>query len=197
MPHLSGINQTLGWTLFLASFVTPAVAHNIQVSGDVAATWHIEPNHNPKAGEPARAWIALTRKGGKILPLEEANCQMAVYSQPRKGGDSPVQKPAVKPIAVEKYQGIPGADIVFPNTGIYQLELSCTPKTEGNFQPFQLKYDVTVAASANVASLPSKQLAQSKKTSATKQGWNIPALAVSVVLGLGILGILVRHMVKR
>ncbi|KYC34840.1 hypothetical protein WA1_49865 [Scytonema hofmannii PCC 7110] len=197
MPHLSSINKTVSCTLFLALFVTPAAAHNIQVSGNVAGTWHIEPNHSPKALEPARAWVALTRKGGKILPLEEANCQMAVYSQPRKESDSPVLQPTVKAIAAEKYQGIPGADIVFPNTGIYQLELSCTPKTEGNFQPFKMKYDVTVAA--GVAAPPSKAETPTQRTiaSATRQEWNIPAIAASVVLGLGILTIVVWRTVKR
>jgi hypothetical protein len=146
MPSRLHLERTLGWTLLFASLISPASAHNIKISGDVAGTWHVEPNHAPKAGEPARVWIVLTRKGGQILPLEQANCQMVVYSQPRKGNDSPVLQPTVKAINAEKYQGIPGADIVFPKTGLYQLELSCTPKTQGSFQPFQLKYDVTVAA---------------------------------------------------
>ena len=199
MLYLSTINKTLSYTLFFALFVTPATAHNIQVSGDVAGTWHIEPYHTPKAGEYAKAWVALTRKGGKILPLEQANCQMAVYLQPRKPADLPVLQPTVKAISVEKYQGIPGAEIVFPNTGIYQLELNCTPKTEGNFQSFQMKYEVTVASGVNAPSPSSKKLTQSKKTatSTTKQEWNIPAIASAVFLGLGILGILIRRSVKR
>lgn len=142
------LDRTLGWTLFLSLLVSPAVAHNVEISKDVAGTWHVEPNHTPKAGETARAWVALTRKGGQILPLEQASCQMAAYSQPRKKGDVPVLQPAVKAISIEKYRGILGADIVFPQTGLYQLELSCTPKTQGDFQPFQMKYDVTVATGA-------------------------------------------------
>lgn len=167
MPYLSSISKNLGWIVIFASVISPAAAHNIQVAGDVAGTWHIEPNHSPKAGEKARAWVALTRKGGKILPLAEANCQMAVYSQPRKASDSPVLQPTVQAVNVEKYQGIPGADIVFPNTGLYQLELSCKPKIEGDFRGFQLKYDLTVAQGVKVAtpkteiSLP--ELAQHKR----------------------------------
>ena len=162
------LNRTLGWTLFLSLLVGPAAAHNIKISGNVAGTWHIEPNHAPKAGEPARAWVVLTRKGGQILPLEQANCQMTVYLQPRKGGDSPVLQPTVKAINAEKYQGIPGSDIVFPKAGLYQLELSCTPKTQGSFQPFQLKYDVTVAAGATP--IPSTQTSPENTTgSATMQ----------------------------
>jgi hypothetical protein len=174
--------------LGLYLFSTPVAAHKVEIAGDVAGTWHVEPNHNPKAGESARAWVALTRKGGQILPLQQASCQMAVYSQPRKQGDSPVLQPSIKAVSVEKYENIPGADIVFPNTGIYQLELSCKPKTEGSFKAFQMKYDVTVATAAT----PTKQLAQSETSasnntnSADDQERDISLLIiVPVILGLG------------
>lgn len=206
MPcHLQSLG---GWTLLLSLLVSPATAHNVEVSGDVAGTWHVEPNHTPKAGEPARAWVVLTRKGGQILPLEQANCQMTVYSQPRKGDDSPVIQPAVKAISAEKYQGIPGVDIVFPNTGLYQLQLSCTPKTQGNFQPFQLKYDVAVAAGV-AAPTPSTKTssenttgsaatqAEKSQSNQSAQEWSILAIAITAVLGLGTLGILVHRTMKR
>ena len=200
MLHHRKYKSILYRAIFLALLANPAAAHNIQVSGDVAGTWHIEPNHTPKAGEASRAWVALTRKGGKILPLEDANCQMAIYSQPRKAGDIPLLRPIVKATAVEKYQGIPGAEFVFPNTGIYQLELSCTPKTKGNFKAFQMKYDVTVAAgvakpTANVISPTLKELASKKTT--TKQEWNISTIAIATVLGLGIVATVAGRIVKR
>jgi len=37
-------------------------AHTVKISGDVAALFHIEPEHNPRAG--SLTWFALTRKGG-------------------------------------------------------------------------------------------------------------------------------------
>lgn len=210
------LNQTLGWTLFLHLLGSPAIAHNLQVSGDVAGVWHVEPNHNPKAGEPAKAWVALTRKGGQILSLEQANCQMAVYSQPRKGGNSAVLQPTVKAIRTEKYQSVPSADIVFPHTGRYQLELSCTPKTQDNFQPFQLKYNVVVASgtaapasNAETSSLPKKitesqELADStvkqqgdRSSSQADVQWSIAAITVSTILGFGILGIVLWQTTKR
>ena len=49
--------------------ISPAYSHEVEISGDVAATFHIEPNHNPKAGQTTQAWFALTRKGGTIIPL--------------------------------------------------------------------------------------------------------------------------------
>lgn len=139
------MNKILISTCLLALIGTPAIAHKVEVVGDVAGTWHIEPNHNPRVGVPARTWVALTRRGGALVPLSQANCQMAVYSKPRRSGDQPILRPTVKAIAAERYQGIPGADITFPKVGLYQLQLSCSPKTKGNFQPFQMQYDVTVA----------------------------------------------------
>lgn len=214
MSHCSSLNRMLGGILFLALFVTPAAAHKVEVSEDVAGTWHIEPNHNPKAGEPARAWVILTRKGGQILPLEEGNCQLAVYSVPRTPSDLPLLQPTIKAVSAERYQGIPGADIVFPNIGIYQLELSCTPKAEGSFKPFQMKYEVSVAASAvppaprgTETSPPSRESAQSQGTTASPttqedsrqsaRGWSVLAIAIAVVLGIGTLGIVARRATRK
>ncbi|MBW4508780.1 MAG: hypothetical protein KME64_20035 [Scytonematopsis contorta HA4267-MV1] len=196
---------SVSWLMFLCLFSTSVSAHKVEISGDVAGTWHVEPNHNPKAGETSRAWVALTRKGGTLVPLQQANCQMAVYSQPRKQGDFPILQPPVKAINVEKYENIPGADIVFPNTGIYQLELSCKPKTEASFQAFQMKYDVTVATAATK---PPQQLAQSKdnkdnnnkdnsKTNTDEQQMNAPLIAIPAILGLGTLGILLLRGLQR
>lgn len=44
-------------------------AHETEVEGQIAATWHVEPNDAPEAGKPAQVWVALTRLGGKVIPL--------------------------------------------------------------------------------------------------------------------------------
>ncbi len=130
-------------SLFL--LVLPVLAHTVEVSGDVAATFHIEPNHNPKAGKPTLAWFALTRKGGEVIPLPQCNCQLAVFKVPYAKNAAPLIKPALRPINTEAYRGIPGAEITFPQAGQYQLRLSGTPKSRGNFQPFTFTYTVLVS----------------------------------------------------
>lgn len=129
----------------------PVLAHKVEVVGDVAGTWHIEPDHSPRAGEPAQVWIALTRQGGAILPLEQADCSLALYDAPRASGDQPILRPTLEAISAEQYQGIPGATVTFPKTGLYQFSLDCRPKTAEDFQPFQMTYDVTVASGASVS----------------------------------------------
>ena len=138
--------KNLGLILLSTLIAAPVAAHTVQVSGDVAATFHIEPNHNPKAGEPAKAWFALTKKGGTIIPLSQCNCQLAIYPKPHPQNSQALMKPPLSAITAEKYQGIPGAEIIFPKAGAYELELSGTPKAGANFKPFRLTYTVNVGA---------------------------------------------------
>jgi hypothetical protein len=142
------------------------IAHNVEVAEDVAATFHIEPGHNPRAGEVAQAWFALTRKGGTLIPLQQCKCTLQVYAEPRQSTTQPVLQPPLTPINAERYQNIPGADIVFPKSGIYTLQLSGSPTVKDDFQPFTFTYRVTVAAGTASSSPPpestnSKSSAQS------------------------------------
>ena len=149
-------NKSLGLLVLLGLLVEAGIfpipqlnsisvwAHEVEVSGDVAATFHLEPNHNPRAGQPARVWFALTRRGGQIIPLEQCDCKLGVYTKGYKQGDKPLIQPPLKAISAERYKGIPGAEIVFPKAGIYELELSGTAKNKANFKPFKLTYTVTV-----------------------------------------------------
>ncbi|HBE16884.1 MAG TPA: hypothetical protein DEG17_03330 [Cyanobacteria bacterium UBA11149] len=181
------------------------LAHTIKASGNVAATFHIQPNHNPKAGEAAQAWFALTRQGGKPIPLTECNCQLEVnlksHSQgtenPQPQRDSPSLKPPLKPISAEQYQEIPGAEIVFPQAGEYELKFSGTAKPGADFQPFAFTYTVTVRAGINlpqVTPLP-QTVNNSKDETSTKESssqWQIPVFILVALLGLGGIGFVVR-----
>ncbi len=134
--------------LSLIAFCTfvsiPAIAHNVEISNEVAATFHITPNHNPQIGKPTQAWFALTRRGGQTIPLSECNCILNVYAVPRADEDEPILQPQLSAINVEKYQEIPGADITFPKAGSYELEIVGTPKDNASFSPFELSYTVNV-----------------------------------------------------
>lgn len=156
MFRLSNTSKILGLLVFWGLLVEaampiapqyrliPVFAHEVEVSGDVAATFHLEPNHNPRAGEPVKVWFALTRRGGKIIPLEQCNCKLAVYPKGYKTGQNTLIQPPLKPISAEKYKGIPGAYLVFPKAAIYELKLSGTAKKKADFKPFELNYTVTV-----------------------------------------------------
>lgn len=118
---------------------------------------HIEPADNPRAGEKALAWFALTRKGGAIIPLSQCQCELQVYRQPRRSQDVPLLMPALKAVAAESYQGIPAAELIFPQPGIYDLELQGKPIAGASFKPFQLKFTVTVATGVSHSASPVPQ----------------------------------------
>jgi hypothetical protein len=177
------------FALGVCGSVAPAAnAHQVDIAGEVAGTWHIEPNHNPKAGETVLVWIALTRQGGERLPLAEANCELAVYAEPRQPGDAPILQPLIKAIDAEQYQGIPGADVVFPKVGLYELELSCEPKEAEHFQPFQMQYSATVATAGvtNPEAKPthSPAIAPDSTPPIGDRSWAIPAGIIAGAIGL-------------
>ena len=182
MAHLGRLNKLWGILLGL-SFAAPAFAHTVKVAGDVAATFHIEPNHNPKVGQPSQVWIALTQRGGKVIPLTQCQCRLKVYLNPQSKGDPPTLEPALKPISTERYQNIPSADITFPRSGEYRLEISGTPQPGATFQSFELSYKVTVMAGPTA----SKTIAQ-PKPSPQMESRDFMELKVAIV-GLGVIGL--------
>ncbi len=119
--------------------MSPVIGHTVKTASDVAATFHLEPSHNPKAGEPSQVWFALTKAGGTSISLSDCDCQLAV-----KQGETHIATVPLTAINAEQYQGIPGGEMVFPQVGIYQLIFSGKAKEENAFQPFELKYEVTV-----------------------------------------------------
>jgi len=124
---------------------SPATAHLVEVSGDVGGMIHIEPNDTPRAGEQSLTWFALTRRGGRVIPLASCNCRVAVYAQPHRSGNSPVTQPSLFAVSAEGYDGIPGANITFPRAGSYEIVLSGRPVVSGDFAPFELRFSITVA----------------------------------------------------
>ncbi|MEO1094657.1 MAG: hypothetical protein AAFX01_07125 [Cyanobacteria bacterium J06638_28] len=126
----------------------PAVAHQVQVAEDVGATLHIEPDDIPKAGTPTEVWIALTQPGGIVIPLETCDCSLTLVD----ADDAAIAMPELVPVSAEGYAGIPGATVTFPTVGAYELVLTGSPTAGAEFTPFDLRFDVTVAAQANASS---------------------------------------------
>lgn len=189
----------------------PAIAHLVEISGDVGATLHIEPNDRPRAGEPSLTWFALTREGGRSIPLDACNCELAVYAR-STSTDEPIQEPPLRAISAEGYQDIPGTEITFPEVGAYELVLRGEPITPEDFQPFELRFDITVAAGQAVqpptqpSPAPERaeapELAETEVEVATAEPqsentWNLGAIALVSILGLGILWGIIRFGISR
>ncbi|WP_181374039.1 hypothetical protein [Nostoc commune] len=199
---LKGISWHQGrikYLLFLSCLVisvtnlSPASAHKVEVAGDVGGTLHIEPNDNPRAGEPSQAWFALTRRGGRVIPLSQCNCQLAVYAEPYAAGEPPLLEPQLEPVAAERYQGIPGAEVVFPKPGIYQLQLNGKPVSGARFKPFEFKFEVTVAGGSTENTQNLRDV-NSNLGEGESQQLPIWAIALPILGFIGILIVVLRSM---
>lgn len=122
-----------------------AIAHQVEIAGDVGGTIHIEPSDTPKAGEKALAWFALTKRGGETIPLADCNCRLDIYHAPYTEGDTPFSCPDFRAISAEGFDDIPGTDVKFPEPGSYDLVVTGEPLTPDTFEPFELVFSVTVA----------------------------------------------------
>ncbi len=164
-----------------------AIGHTVKTASDVAATFHLEPSHNPRAGEVATVWFALTKAGGAPIPLSDCDCQLAVQQNAKVIATVPL-----KAIAAEQYQGIPGGEVIFPQVGIYQLIFSGKAKTPEAFQPFELKYEVTVQPGKAVASpSPVTQTAtQNSLELSFVPVWTAPDWFTPGLFSLGAIGLL-------
>jgi hypothetical protein len=170
---------------------TPAIAHTVKASGDVAALFHLEPNHNPRSGEPARVWFGLTRQGGAPLPLDRCNCTLSIAALPGGGPAITPWSVTLEPTSAEGYQNIPGATVVFPRAGGYELILRGQPKQAGDFRPFELRYKTTVLAGATApsAAQPAQLPPKSSATeSLTEPKWDARPLVILGAIGLGLVG---------
>jgi hypothetical protein len=143
-------------------YALPTLAHQVQVTDTVGATLHIEPNDLPRAGSPHQVWFALTQAGGQTIPLSDCDCTLTLY-----GGDgTAIATPILSPVSAEGYQSIPAADVTFPAVGTYELTLVGAPQGDATFEPFELSFDVTVAAGTAASADPDPEKAASPPSAA-------------------------------
>ena len=150
-------NISLKYRLYLSGLITlmllpkPAWGHKVKTDAQVGATIHFEPNDQPKSLESTKVWFALTKKGGTIIPLKDCQCQLQIKQLP---GNQQLATPQLQAINAEKYQDIPSATVLFPQAGVYTLELTGQSVKPGDFQPFKLQFETTVATGTAPPTIP-------------------------------------------
>ena len=120
---------------------TAAIAHEVRTSQEVGGTIHIEPNDRPVAGKKSTIWVALTKRGGEIIPYGTCNCRMEVRSL----SDRSIRFTVGNSLAIiERYLGLPSLEVTFPQVGRYELKLSGSAKNGQDFPPFELTFTTNV-----------------------------------------------------
>ena len=122
------------------------IAHEVKVASEIGGTIHIEPNDRPIAGKKSRIWIALTRRGGELVPYTSCNCQIEIRSlSDRSLKFSPDRSFSFLDRFLEQFLGLPSVGVVFPQVGRYELKLMGVPKNGNDFQPFELVFITNVS----------------------------------------------------
>jgi len=117
------------------------IAHEVKTSQGVGGTIHIEPNDRPVVGKKSRIWIALTRRGGELIPYSKCNCRLEVRSLT----DRNIRFTVANPLSIiERYLGLPSMEVIFPQVGRYELQLSGSPREGADFSPFELTFTTNV-----------------------------------------------------
>lgn len=142
MPVRSFFRSFLLASPLMVLLSTAVAAHQVQIAADVGATLHIEPHDVAQAGADTEVWFALTQAGGRVIPLAQCDCQLTLYDQQNRV----VETPALTAISADGFDNIPGAMVTFPEVGAYDLVLLGSPQTSGQFTPFELSFEVTVAS---------------------------------------------------
>lgn len=142
---LRSLSRSLLLTIpFIAGAIIAAPAHEVKIAEDVGATMHIEPNDIARAGAATEVWFALTQRGGRAIPLTSCDCQLTLYDSQ----NTVIQTPPLTAVSAEGFNDLPGATVIFPEVGAYDLVLSGSPQGAGEFSPFELSFTVTVASRA-------------------------------------------------
>jgi hypothetical protein len=117
------------------------IAHEVRTSQEVGGTIHIEPDDRPVAGKKSTIWIALTKRGGEIIPYAKCNCRMEVRSLTDKNIKFTLSSTST---ISDRYLGLPSLEVTFPQVGRYALKLMGSPRDNEDFQPFELTFTTNV-----------------------------------------------------
>lgn len=122
--------------VLLLSVCLPAqvFAHESKESGNTVILVHVNPFDTPVANKPAGVRVVVTQVEGNF-PVDECDCKATISY---KG------KPLVTQSLFTDGEISSLVKIVFPQAGIYEVEVTGTPLRTKAFEPFDLKFDIRV-----------------------------------------------------
>jgi hypothetical protein len=125
----------------LISFATPGVAtaHVLKLDGNIAGILHINPDDETPVAGKSTDYIIQFDDGTHKFTLPECDCTVSIINT----NDNKTL--ATLPLAVTSGETSEN-HYTFPDSGIYNLRFTGTPKRAGTFQPFTITYTETVLA---------------------------------------------------
>jgi len=128
----------------LALSLTPALAHEIERDGNVAALLHTDPDDAPRVAAPTTVFFELNQRGGRPILLSQCTCTLSVYAGSERPGSKPLSRGVLK-----QGKGEVLSSVTFPVVGAYTLVLQGKPKTGSAFSPFKLSWAIRADTTAS------------------------------------------------
>jgi len=134
------ISSVCGFSVALTAGNLFSLAVNqIKTTETIAATIHLDPGNEPRAGQASLTKFVLTHSQGQPVPPSNCDCQIAIYNADNQLVMRDLPLSAVQTTGQQSISTI----ITFPTPGAYRLVLT-GHSHNGSFEPFVLNFPVTV-----------------------------------------------------
>jgi hypothetical protein len=112
-------------------------AHTLKTDGQITVLLHTDPDDDPVAGREATILLSVTDPASQFNP---ADCDCLVTVAEKNRQLLSIHPPTSRQTSIYDF----AVPITFPERAVYQITLSGTPKSAGQFQPFAVTYDLRV-----------------------------------------------------
>ena len=125
----------------LFSFTQTALAHVLVTDGSIGAVMHTDPDDDPPIGKPTLFFFEFKDKDNKFQP-QNCSCSFYVY----QGSNLLYSSSLIAETPNPTLDNISIA-YTFPQKGDYRVVVAGYPNKAGEFQNFNLSYDLQVGLS--------------------------------------------------
>lgn len=147
------------FAIFVYVVPTQVLAHTLESSGSIGAVLHVTPDDDPIAGEVSGFYFEFKDKNNKFQP-ENCVCTVSI-----KKGDDEIFSTDLFGANSDPSLSNASFNFTFPEKNIYKIVINGEPKISGEFQSFQLSYDLRVE---RISEKVSSTIQDSQDTSSKK-----------------------------
>jgi len=131
----------------LVVLVPKVSAHFPATSGTIIAELHVEPDDNPVVGKPQTLDLILS-DSTEHFNIAGCACVLSISKDGQPLYFQPVNAPNTGKPTIYSTQGVP---YTFATAGNYRITFSAQPLVKGDFEPFNLNWDLEVPTAAETS----------------------------------------------
>ena len=111
-----------------------ASSHLLKIDRDIGVLVHVDPNDAPVAREKAALFIEIKDRSNRFAP-ERCDCRLAISAQGKQIFSDKI---------FTQGRQSSGSFFLFPEAGMYRLDVVGTPLDGTSFQAFRIPFDIRV-----------------------------------------------------